>query len=83
MKRDHVTTISASEFKARCLQLMDEVAAGETEVVITKRGRAVARLVAEPAAESRPLFGRMRGTIEIRGDIVNFSSEELWDALRE
>lgn len=39
-------TITASEFKAKCLKLMDEVAEGGPELVITKRGRPVSRLVA-------------------------------------
>ena len=59
---------SASEFKAKCLKIMDEVAETGERVVITKRGVAVAELV--PAREHRkPLFGAMRGSIEIIGDI--------------
>ena len=37
-------TITASEFRAKCLQLMDEVATTGEEIVITKRGRPVCRL---------------------------------------
>ena len=37
-------TITASEFRARCLQLMNEVAATGEEIIITKRGRPVCRL---------------------------------------
>jgi prevent-host-death family protein len=45
-------TISASQFKAQCLALLDEVAATGEEIVVTKRGRAVARVSppAEPAS---------------------------------
>ena len=39
-------TIKASEFKAKCLKLMDEVAANGEEIVITKNGVPTARLVA-------------------------------------
>ena len=39
-------TMKASEFKARCLKLMDEVAENGEEIVITKNGRPTARLVA-------------------------------------
>jgi prevent-host-death family protein len=61
--------IAAGEFKAKCLHLLDEVRQSRTEIVITKRGRAVARLV--PADEELPpIFGRMRGSAEILGDIV-------------
>jgi prevent-host-death family protein len=46
-------TIAASDFKARCLALLDDVAAGGPELLILKRGKPVARLVAVmPAAES-------------------------------
>ena len=38
-------TISAGDFKARCLSLMDQVSSKKTEIVITKRGKAVARMV--------------------------------------
>lgn len=62
-------TISAGAFKARCLQLMDEVNERRVALVITKRGRPVARLV--PVDEVAPeSFGILRGTVRIRGDIV-------------
>jgi prevent-host-death family protein len=65
-------SISAAEFKAHCLQLMDQVAAGGDPITITKRGKPVARLVAvEPPAERGTLFGYMAGTIEVVGDIVS------------
>ena len=47
-------TMKASEFKAKCLRLLDEVQHSRTEIVITKRGRPVARLV--PAEEEIPKF---------------------------
>jgi prevent-host-death family protein len=39
-------TVSASKFKAQCLAMLDEVAASGEEIVVTKRGRAVARVLA-------------------------------------
>jgi prevent-host-death family protein len=61
--------IAASEFKAKCLHLLDEVQQTRREIVITKRGRAVARLL--PVEEDIPsAFGRMKGTGRILGDIV-------------
>ena len=63
-----VRTIKASEFKARCLKLMDEVADNGAEIVITKNGRPVSRLV---PYRKKPdtLFGIDRGKLEIHGDI--------------
>ncbi len=48
-------SIAASEFKAKCLALLDEVAETKEELVVTKRGKAVARVV--PAEEPRSLIG--------------------------
>ena len=62
-------TIKASEFKAKCLKLMDEVAESGEEVVITKNGRPVSRL-APYRAKLEPPFGRDRDKIRILGDIT-------------
>ncbi len=71
--------VPAGEFKARCLRLMDEVRARGVEIVITKRGEAVARLV--PVAEdARPVLGAMKGTATIRGDLVA-PLEGAWEAM--
>lgn len=60
--------IKASEFKAKCLKLMDEVAASGEEIVITKNGRPVSRL-APYRTKPATLFGIDRGRIEVLGDI--------------
>lgn len=75
------TRIAAGEFKAHCLRLIDEVANRRTEIVVTKRGKPLARLVPvddEPA----DLFGCLAGTVAIHGDIVA-PSGEAWDAERD
>ena len=71
-------TMKASEFKARCLQLMDEVAEQGGEIVITKHGHPVSRLV--PYHEEEPaIFGADRDIIRIHGDIVSPIDVE-WEA---
>jgi prevent-host-death family protein len=70
--------ISASEFKARCLELMDLVAEGRGEVVITKRGTPVVKLVAV-ASVGKDFIGSLKGTVTYRGDIVAPTGEE-WEA---
>jgi prevent-host-death family protein len=73
--------ISAADFKAKCLKLMDNVEQQRTEIVITKRGRPVAKLV--PYNEEPPrLFGYMAGTITILGDIMA-PLDEVWNAEHE
>ena len=60
--------IAAGEFKARCLTLMDEVRSTREPLIITKRGKPVAKLV--PAEEAKDEFiGRLEGVIRIVGDI--------------
>lgn len=71
--------IPAGKFKARCLQIMDEVEETGREVVITKRGRPVARLVPVAAAPAQEVLGCMRGTVTVVGDLVA-PLEEVWEA---
>ena len=61
-------TMKASEFKAKCLKLMNEVAESGAEYVITKNGRPVSRLVPY-RKKPKSLFGIDRGRLEILGDI--------------
>ena len=71
-------TIKASEFKAKCLKLMDEVAESGEEIIITKNGRPTARLVAY-REKPKTLFGIDRGKLEILGDIMSPIDVE-WEA---
>lgn len=72
--------VSAGEFKARCLALMDEVRDRGGEYVITKRGAPVAKLV-PIRTERRPLLGSMRGTVKVLGDIIS-PLDAPWEALK-
>lgn len=73
-------SMKASEFKAKCLEVMDDVARTGDSVVVTKRGKPVAKLcpIAPPLS---PLWGCMKGRIEILGDIISPIDVE-WDAER-
>ncbi|MFH1706297.1 MAG: type II toxin-antitoxin system prevent-host-death family antitoxin [Planctomycetota bacterium] len=62
--------MSAALFKARCLKLMDQVNATHEEVTITKHGKPVAKLVPCSARPSRALYGCLRGSVTIKGDII-------------
>ena len=70
-------TIKASEFKAKCLSLMDDVAQSGEEIVVTKNGKPVSRLV---PIKQRPkqVFGLHRGMWLLRDDLVE-PVNELWD----
>jgi prevent-host-death family protein len=55
-------TIAASEFKAKCLALLDEVAEQRRPLVVTKRGRPVARVV--PIEKPRSLIGTVEYLVD-------------------
>ena len=73
--------MAAAEFKAKCLRVMEEVRKYRTPIVITKKGKPVAKLV--PADEpKKSLFGCMAGKIRIMGDVEStsvFPPIEQWD----
>jgi len=71
-------TIKASDFKAKCLQIMNEVAESGTVIVITKNGKPVAQL-APVVSRASTLVGAHQGKISIAGDIVG-SLGEPWNA---
>jgi prevent-host-death family protein len=72
----------AGEFKSRCLAVMDAVQKTKESVLITKRGRPVAKLV--PADDGPHAFlGRLEGLVKIVGDIESpIEPAEAWEALR-
>jgi prevent-host-death family protein len=71
-------TITATEFKAKCLQLMNKVQKTHQSILITKRGQVVAQLSPPPATVKKPWLA-LRGTAKIIGDIVSpvFSDAEI------
>ena len=72
--------IKASEFRARCFELMDEVAESGEEIVITKYGRPISRLL--PYRKKRRMtFGRNRGNIRVLGDILEPMPAEWFGAV--
>jgi prevent-host-death family protein len=74
-------TIAASDAKTHLIPLLDEVDINRRPVIITKRGRPIARLapILEPAPAS--IFGCMKGTFKITGDIVG-AERDIWEAMQ-
>lgn len=73
-----------SEFKTHCVQLLNEVADSGEELLVTKRGVPLARVL--PAAPSTLNFrepGDCVDSVSISGDIVNSDSAREWEALAE
>lgn len=77
--KQHIPKIPAGEFKAKCLHLLDEVSREHIPLIITKRGKPVAKIV--PIEEEQPpqIYGYLRKSAKIVGDIVS-PTDEKWDA---
>jgi prevent-host-death family protein len=74
------STVGATEFKARCLELMDKVARTRRPLTVTKRGKPVVRVV--PAAiEPTKLFGALKGAVVGSPDLMS-PTGEIWEAER-
>jgi prevent-host-death family protein len=71
-------TVTASEFKAKCLRLLDDVAKRGDILTITKHNRPIARVV-PVSLPSSSLRGAWKDLV-ITGDIVHFESSEDWEA---
>ena len=61
--------MKASEFKAKCLRVIDEVAASGDELIVTKNGKPLVKMVPYRAKRS-PLWGLYAGELKIHGDLV-------------
>ena len=74
-------TIVVSEFKAKCIAVLREAQRNGEPLLVTRRGRPLARIepISEEASERR--LGLYRGRMRISGDIVNSSSESDWNVL--
>jgi prevent-host-death family protein len=70
--------IGAAEFKARCLELIDEIERTNAEIVITRHRKPVARLVPMPARSSG-FCGSLKGMILKERDLVS-PTGEAWEA---
>ncbi|HEV2350413.1 MAG TPA: type II toxin-antitoxin system prevent-host-death family antitoxin [Terriglobia bacterium] len=68
--------ISATEFKAKCLKILDEL--GSQGIVITKKGQPVAKVTPLRPVDNSKLIGSMKGKVLVRGNI--FSPGRKWNA---
>ncbi len=70
--------MKAGKFKAECLKIMELVKKTGRKIVITKRNVPIAKLV-PIEEEERKAFGKLKGTIHFKGDVIS-SMDEVWDA---
>lgn len=70
--------MTVTQFKARCLGVIERVQKDQSRVTITRHGRPAAELVPISASSPGQLFGRSKESTVIVGDLL--STEEPWDA---
>ena len=61
--------MTMTDFKAKCLRLVDDL--GPSGIVLTKRGRPVARVIPAGATSNRDLIGALEGKIKVRGNVMS------------
>jgi len=76
--------IAISEFKAKCLAILDEVQKTKQSILVTRRGKALAEVGPPSPKNDRSWIGSMKGRMEILGDIVSPASDpDDWEVLRD
>jgi prevent-host-death family protein len=77
-------TIQISEFKAKCLRILDRVARTGESLLITKRGKPIARVLPVPPEDSGRWLGSLEGTAKEVGDLVVPAVDpDEWEAIRK
>jgi prevent-host-death family protein len=70
--------IAVSDFKARCLTLLEDVAEKHHMLIITKYGKPIAKV--SPIENTKPLLlGSWKGIVEVEGDLAHFDTSADWE----
>jgi prevent-host-death family protein len=72
-------TLSVSEFKAKCLSVLQDVNKQKKRVIITKRGKPIAEVIPH---ESEDKEVPLEDTVVFMGDITSPVAEEDWEVLK-
>ena len=77
--------IAISEFKAKCLALLDQVRATKRPIRVTRFGKPLAEIVPSTSVEDRDAWiGSMKNSMRITGDIISpATDEDEWEVLRD
>lgn len=74
--------VSVTEFKARCLSLLDEISKSGGRITITKRGRALATVGPADKRAWESSEGCLEGKFDIPDDIENVDTSDMWEVVR-
>lgn len=78
-----MTTLLVSDFKARCLGVLDRVHTHSETVLITRRGKPLAKIVpVGGAGAGRRVLGTMAGESVAKGDLVHTGLGRDWESAR-
>jgi len=77
-----MTIMPISEFKSKCIAVLKSSRQSGKPILVTWRGRPIARVEPIPDSEERRVLGIHRGRMKIRGDIVHFDASGEWEMLR-
>jgi prevent-host-death family protein len=88
-RKFHMKSMGAGAFKAKCLSVMDDVHNGHGEIVVTKRGKPLVKIVPVKPEKPESIFGFLKDKAKIVGDIMEptMSDEDVarwerkWDDL--
>ena len=75
--------VSATEFKAKCLSLLDEIEQNGAAITVTRRGRPIAVLGPTPKKAWKSPANSLAGKIIENEDLANIDMTDLWDAVRK
>jgi prevent-host-death family protein len=76
-------SIAVSEFKAHCLALLEDIAQGGEPIVVTKRGKPIARVVPSASVGTKHPQDTLAGSVTIIGDVMEpVLAPSDWDAVR-
>ena len=75
--------VTAAEFKAKCLSLIDEVSAKGGSITVTKRGRPMATLGPVHKVRRPSLEGILKGKVHIPDEILMADKADAWEAIRD
>lgn len=73
--------VSVTEFKAKCLSMLDEIEESGTAITVTRRGKPVATLGPVESPKLKSPMNSLAGKVRIVGDIVNTDYSGLWDVV--
>lgn len=76
--------VAVSEFKAKCLAILDEVQKTKRPIRIVRRGKPLAEVIPPSVEAPKEIFGFMKGKMEIVGDIISPATDpDDWEVLRD